>query len=62
MLYDENTLYIGANLYDSDPGGILGYQKQRDEGLWSDDRFMWIIDTFMDGRTGYFLKRTLPDC
>ena len=56
VLYDENTLYIGANLYDSDPGGILGYQKQRDEGLWSDDRFMWIIDTFMDGRTGYFFE------
>ena len=56
ILYDKNNLYIGANLYDSDPEGILGYQKQRDEGLGSDDRFMWIIDTFMDGGTGYFFE------
>ena len=56
VLHDENNLYIGANLYDSDPGGVLGYQKKRDEGLSSDDRFMWIIDTFLDGRTGYFFE------
>jgi hypothetical protein len=56
VLYDEKNLYIGANLYDSDPNGILGFQKKRDEGLWSDDRFMWIIDTFLDGRTGYFFE------
>ncbi len=56
VLYDEKNLYIGANLFDSDSNGILGYQKQRDEGLWSDDRFMWVIDTFLDGRTGYFFE------
>ena len=43
-------------LYDSDPGGILAYQKRRDQSLRTDDRFMWILDTFLDGRTGYFFE------
>ncbi len=32
VLYDEKNLYIGAMLYDSDQDGILGFQKQRDDG------------------------------
>jgi hypothetical protein len=56
VLYDKKYLYIGANLYDSDPAGVIGYQKQRDQSLSSDDRFMWIIDTFLDGRTGYYFE------
>ena len=54
VIYDKENLYIGAMLYDSDPGGILAYQKRRDQSLRTDDRFMWILDTFLDGRTGYF--------
>ncbi len=56
VLYDASDLYIGAILYDSAPDGILAYQKQRDAGLGTDDRFMWILDTFLDGRTGYFFE------
>ena len=56
IVYDEDNLYIGAMLHDSDPEGILGYQKQRDQGLGSDDRFMFILDTFLDGRTAYFFE------
>lgn len=56
VLYSATDLYIGALLHDSDPGGILAYQKQRDAGLGTDDRFMWILDTFLDGRTGYFFE------
>lgn len=40
VLYDDEALYIGAMLYDSDPDGILAYQLQRDAGLSTDDRFM----------------------
>ena len=50
VVYDDANLYIGAILYDSDPSGILAYQKERDAGLGTDDRFMWILDTFRDGR------------
>ena len=56
VVYDRQYLYIGADLRDSDPSGILGFQKQRDASLQSDDRFMWILDTFNDGRTGYFFE------
>ena len=55
VLYDEDALYIGAILYD-DPNGILAFQKRRDGFLSTDDRFMWILDTFQDGRTGYFFE------
>lgn len=56
VLYDDEALYIGAMLFDSDPSGILAYQLQRDAGLGTDDRFMWIISTFDDNRTGYFFE------
>jgi hypothetical protein len=56
ILYDSNALYIGAMLYDSEPDGILAHQLQRNAGLGSDDRFMWVLDTFGDGRTGYFFE------
>ena len=54
VIYDEENLYIGGMLFDSNPDGILAYQKRRDQSLRTDDRFMWILDTFLDGRTGYF--------
>jgi hypothetical protein len=56
IVYDSRALYIGAMMYDSEPGGILAHQLQRNAGLGSDDRFMWILDTFGDGRTGYFFE------
>ncbi len=56
ILYDDQALYIGAMMYDSNPDGILAYQLQRDAGLGTDDRFMWIISTFNDNRTGYFFE------
>ena len=55
VLFDADALYIGAIVYD-DPEGVLAYQRQRDAGLGTDDRFMWILDTFRDGRTGYFFE------
>ncbi len=52
VAYDQDNLYIGAIIYD-DPEGILAFQRERDAFLSTDDRFMWILDTFQDGRTGY---------
>ncbi len=56
LAYDDNYLYIGAKLYDSDPSGILAWQKRRNQGLSTDDRFMVILDTFHDGRNAYFFE------
>ncbi len=55
VVFDEDNLYIGAVFY-GDPAKILAYQRQRDASLGTDDRFMWILDTFQDGRTGYFFE------
>jgi len=56
VLYDEDALYIGAILHDSDPDGIIAHKRRWDDGLGTDDRFMWILDTFHDRRTGYFFE------
>jgi hypothetical protein len=50
--FDADNLYIAAILYD-DPDRILATQRQRDGSLFSDDRLSLILDTFLDGRTGY---------
>lgn len=55
VVYDDEALFIGARLFD-DPDSILAFQKRRDVSLRTDDRFMWILDTFDDGRTGYFFE------
>ncbi|MEC7807596.1 MAG: DUF5916 domain-containing protein, partial [Gemmatimonadota bacterium] len=55
VLFDEDNLYIGVIIYD-DPEEVLAYQRERDATLSTDDRFMWILDTFLDGRTGYYFE------
>jgi hypothetical protein len=55
VAFDRNALYLGVRAFD-DPSGILAFQRQRDAGLGSDDRFMWVIDTFLDGRSAYFFE------
>jgi hypothetical protein len=56
ILFSADNLYIGAQFFDSDPGGMLGNQMVRDGGLGSDDRFMWVLDPLNDRRSGYFFE------
>ncbi len=56
IAYTSTHLYIGAMLFDSDPDGIIGFQKQRDANLHTDDNFLVVLDTFQDGRTGYLFE------
>jgi hypothetical protein len=56
VVYDDNRLIFGVVLHDSEPGAILNNQMQRDESLDTDDSFAWVIDSFLDGRTGYFFE------
>ena len=56
IAHDGSALYIGVIAFDSEPAGILAFQRRRNAGLGTDDRFMWIIDTFGDGRTAYFFE------
>ncbi|MBI4264857.1 MAG: carbohydrate binding family 9 domain-containing protein [Acidobacteria bacterium] len=56
LLYDADRLILGVVLHDSEPDRLLGNQMQRDQAFSADDRFMWAIDTFRDGRSGYFFE------
>lgn len=56
IAYDEEYLYMGVILYDSNPSGIKANQLRRDARLVADERFTWIFDTFNDQRTAYFME------
>ena len=56
ILFDRERLYLGVTCFDSEPDAWIGWQLRRDERNFSDDGFMWTIDTFLDGRTGYFFE------
>jgi hypothetical protein len=56
IVFDGDALYMGVTAYDSEPDQWIAWQRRRDEGLGGDDRFMWVIDTFLDGRSGYFFE------
>lgn len=56
IAYDEEYLYMGVILYDSNPSEIKAFLKRRDVRPQSDERFAWIFDTFNDQRGAYFLE------
>ena len=56
VAYDNKYLYIGAIFYDSDPEEIKAFKMRKDAPLNTDDRFMWILDTYLDGRNSYFFE------
>ena len=56
VLYDDHRIVIGVTCFDSEPRRIMGNQMQRDQSLGADDRFMVAIDTYSDGRSGYYFE------
>ena len=56
VIFDRDRLILGVTCYDSEPNRLLGNQMQRDQSFEADDRFMFSIDPFFDGRTGYFFE------
>ncbi len=54
--FDRDNLYMGVYNFDSEPDRMLGNTMKRDEFLSADDRFMWVMDTFLDQQTGYFFE------
>jgi hypothetical protein len=56
IVYHGTSLYMGVTCFDSEPAHLLRFQRRRDEGLPSDDRFMWVIDPFLTGQNGYFFE------
>ncbi len=52
VLYDNAYLYVAFEAHDPEP--LMGQMTQRDAQLWNDDSVQIYIDTFHDGRSGYF--------
>ena len=53
VYYDDESLYIGARLFDSNPDAMVANVLRQGEAFWSDELFAVIIDTFNDKRNGY---------
>ena len=56
FIFNRDSLYMGVLCFDSEPDQLLGNTMKRDEFLRGDDRFMWVMDTFLDQQSGYFFE------
>ena len=54
LLYDDDALYVGAIMYDSDPSDITALNLRQNDNVGTDDRLFVSIDPFNDQRSGYF--------
>ncbi len=55
FLYDHNNIYIGIRCFD-DPKRITAKELARDVSLGEDDRVQIMLDTYLDGRSGYWFQ------
>jgi hypothetical protein len=53
LLYDDDAIYIGARMYDSEPDRIAAPTVRHGNGLGRDDRIVIILDPFHTGRGAY---------
>ena len=58
ILFDAEALYIGARLFDADPGGIVRGEVRRDTELKDQDAFVIMLDTFFDRQNGFIFGTT----
>ncbi len=53
ILYDDRNLYVGAELYDSEPERITAQYLEQDFETHDDDVFAVTLDTFLDRRNSF---------
>ena len=56
VLYDDDNLYIGARLLDSEPSLIAARQMIQGQSVGVDDRIQVVLDPFNNMRTGYMFQ------
>lgn len=56
ILANAHAIVIGIDCADPDPTHIVSFTKQRDAALDSEDNVKVVLDTFMDGRSGYVFQ------
>ncbi len=58
ILTDGEAMYVGAWLYDREPGGIIPGDKVRDVTLTNSDYFGFVLDTYLDRQNGFVFATT----
>ncbi|HEV8716838.1 MAG TPA: AMIN domain-containing protein, partial [Candidatus Binatia bacterium] len=53
VLGNSHEIIIGVVCHDPDPAKIVSFSKARDAELENEDHITIVLDTFLDGRTGY---------
>jgi hypothetical protein len=53
VLFDDEALFVGATLHDSDPSQIVTSDTSRDAPLSEQDSIQFIVDTFGDHQNGF---------
>lgn len=53
IVYDDEAIYVGVTLHDSDPSQIVTTDSRRDSGLGDMDSFQIIFDTYRDRQNGF---------
>ena len=56
ILVDSRNLYFGISCFDPDPAAIAVHTMLRDGDMIGDDSVSLVLDTFHDGRSGYFFQ------
>ena len=57
VLYDDDHLYVAFEAHDPEP--LISQMTRRDAQLWNDDSVQIYLDTFHDGRSGYFFMTNI---
>jgi hypothetical protein len=54
ILYDDDALYVGCRLYDTEPELITAKNMRQNDAIGQDDRIYVTIDPFNNRRSGYY--------
>ncbi len=57
VFFDETSVYFSARLWDSQPERMIANEMRRDNrGIFNNENFGVILDTFYDRRNGFFFQ------
>ena len=57
VFFDDDTLYVSARCWDSQPERMVVNEMRRDHGnIFQNENFTVLLDTFYDRRSGYYFQ------
>jgi hypothetical protein len=58
ILFDDEAIYVGAWLFDTDASGIIVGETRRDASPDETDAFLMVLDTYLDRQNGFVFGTT----